>query len=285
MARKPTITIVGPGNLGSSLALALHAAGYPIAELITRAEPESLRAAAALAKRVKARAVALADARLDADVLWLCVPDDAAAAVARELAPKWKGKAALHSSGALPSALLKPLRRRGAAIASAHPMMTFVRSRSDAGVFRGVSFAVEGDATAVRVARRIALDLGARSVFPIAAKNKPLYHAWGSFSSPLTIATIATGEQVALAAGVPRTELRQIIEPIIRRTIENYFAAGAERAFSGPIVRGDLTTVAMHLRELRRVPEARAVYTTLVRAALRYLPVKKRDQLKRLLAR
>jgi predicted short-subunit dehydrogenase-like oxidoreductase (DUF2520 family) len=285
MARKPTVTIVGPGNLGSSLALALHAAGYKIEELVTRDQPESLRHAAAVARRVKSRAVVLADAELRSDVLWLCVPDDAVASAARALARRWQGKFALHSSGALPSALLKPLRKSGVAIASVHPMMTFVRSRADAGVFRGVSFAVEGDRAVVRAARSIARDLGARTVFTIEARNKPLYHAWGSFSSPLTIATITMGEQVALAAGVPEAELRQVIEPIIRRTIENYLAAGAERAFSGPIVRGDLQTVAKHLRELRRVPHARDVYVTLARAALRYLPVKKKAELERLLNR
>lgn len=284
MAGKPTISILGPGNLGTSLALALAAAGYSIQELITREQRDSLRHAARVAKQVRAKAVALDNAALQADLLWVCVPDDAVAEVARRLARRWRGKIALHSSGAMPASVLRPLAKHRAAIASAHPMMTFVRSRADAGVFRGVSFAVEGHTTAVRVARAIALDLGARSVFTISAKNKPLYHAWGSFSSPLTIATIATGEQVALAAGVPKRELRQIIEPIIRRTIENYFVAGAERAFSGPIVRGDLKTVARHLRELRRVPEARAVYSTLVRAALRYLPVKKKAELKRLLS-
>ncbi len=98
---KPSITIVGPGNLGSALALELHRAGYPISAIVRRSTSKITRPKA-LARRVKAELVVLGERQLDADIVWLTVPDDAIAAVARELAPSqsWKGKIVLHSSGA-----------------------------------------------------------------------------------------------------------------------------------------------------------------------------------------
>ncbi len=115
------------------------------------------------------------------------MPDDAIAEVARRLARSqdWKGRFVFHSSGALTSDELAPLRKQARRVASVHPMMTFVRG--DAPEMAGVSFAVEGDAAAVRVARSIVEDLDA-SAFAIRKQNKVLYHVFGSFASPLVIA-------------------------------------------------------------------------------------------------
>ena len=119
--------------------------------------------------------------RLDADVVWFCVPDREIARAAGRLAGivDWKGKIALHSSGALGSDELRGLRRRGAAVASVHPLMTFV-SRSVPSL-KGVPFALEGDAAALRVAGRIVRDLGGEA-FSISKNKKLAYHAWGAFT-------------------------------------------------------------------------------------------------------
>jgi predicted short-subunit dehydrogenase-like oxidoreductase (DUF2520 family) len=73
--------------------------------------------------------------------------------------------------------------------------------------------------------------------------------------------------------------------PILQQTLANYAAFGAAGAFSGPIVRGDVDTVKRHLQVLCGSPTAREVYSELTRAALRYLPVKHGNSLKRLLDR
>ncbi|MGH9649023.1 MAG: Rossmann-like and DUF2520 domain-containing protein [Terriglobales bacterium] len=298
MAAKPTIAMVGPGNVATALALSLRKAGYRITEVVSRDLPESKARARTLARKTKARAATHADAALHADLVWLCVTDDAIAPTARALAgntdraanrkgnripnPKagWKGKIALHSSGALTSDQLAPLRRRGASVAALHPMMTFVRGASPS--MKGVPFAVEGDPAAVAVARRIARDLGGNA-FPIRKRNKTLYHAFGSFSSPLMIATLAMAEKVALAAGVPRASVRDAMLPITRRTFENFLRGGTAAAFSGPINRGDVRTVARHLKALRKVKGAREIYLALARSVLDTLPVKNRAALRRLL--
>src|SRR5213593_2590032 len=103
-AGKPSIAIMGPGNLGSALALALAQAGYKITEIISREQPASRERARALARRLGARAATVSSAKLDAGLVWFCVNDGAIASSARELrSAEWKGKIALHSSGALTS--------------------------------------------------------------------------------------------------------------------------------------------------------------------------------------
>ncbi len=288
MASKPSIALVGPGNLATALALALRKAGYRITEVVSRDLPESKARARSLARKTGARPATVATAELTAAVVWLCVTDDAIAPTARALARAskrkgyWNGKVALHSSGALTSDQLAPLRKRGASVAALHPMMSFVRGASPS--MKGVPFAVEGDAAAVAVARRIARDLGG-NVFPIRKRHKTLYHAFGAFASPLMIATLAMAEQVALAAGVPKASVRDAMLPITRRTFENFLRGGTAAAFSGPINRGDVRTVARHLRELRKVKGARDVYLALARSVLDTLPVKNRAALRKILKR
>jgi predicted short-subunit dehydrogenase-like oxidoreductase (DUF2520 family) len=281
VTRRPSITIVGAGNLANALAPALAAAGYRIDRILSRERSGSRQRAQALARRVGAKAAALG-APVSAGVLWLCVSDDAIRPCARKLsrAGNWKGRVVLHSSGALSSDELAPLRTRGASVASLHPMMTFV---PDVRVrMAEVPFAVEGGTAAVRVARRIVRDLKARA-FTIAKGNKPLYHAFGSFSSPMVIATLAMAERIAAAAGVPARMRRQVMLPIVKKTFSNYLEASAATAFSGPIARGDVNTIRRHLRALKKVPGAREIYVALAQSALGHLPVRNRREVARVL--
>jgi predicted short-subunit dehydrogenase-like oxidoreductase (DUF2520 family) len=280
MARKPRIAIVGPGHLGASLAVALYRAGFVIAAIVGRANGKSGQRAQKLAKQVRARGAA----DFEADVVWFCVPDAAIARAALDFAQRlsWEKKVALHSSGVLTSDSLQVLRRKGANVASVHPLMTFVKgSRAS---FAGVPFAIEGDAAAVRVAKEITRNLGGNA-YPVRKQDKAAYHAWGTFASPLFTALLATTEDVAGLAGVKGNEAKRRMLPILRQTLLNYAALGAAAGFSGPIIRGDIETVRKHLRVLRSVPAAREVYLALARAALRYLPAKHKSALKTLLVR
>jgi predicted short-subunit dehydrogenase-like oxidoreductase (DUF2520 family) len=281
---RATVAVVGAGNLARALAVSLHRAGYRIDSVISRDGRTSLKHARELAKKIASRTTLVGEATISADVVWLCVPDAAIRDVARLLANSgdWKGKIALHSSGALTSDELSSLRRCGASVASVHPLMTFVKGSKP--TLAGVPFAIEGEPKAARMARRIVSDLGGQA-FSIRKQNKVAYHAWGTFASPLLTALLATAECVAASAGVPAKIARKRMLPILAQTIVNYAATGAAAGFSGPIVRGDVEVVRRHVQALRAAPEAREVYVALARAAVRYLPGKKRDDMNTLLGK
>ena len=310
MTRKPPVAIVGAGSLATFLAPALHDAGFTITEIVARDSPRSRRRARALAAKVGARAVTAHSAALDATLLWFCVPDRAirgaasvlAVSLAARAAAHKKGRVpskvpskvpsrgpskvpskvrfALHSSGALLSRELEPLRKAGAAVASVHPLMTFVAGAHPS--LQGVPFAMEGDDAATRVARQIVSELGGEN-FSLPAARKAAYHAWATMTSPLLLAYLVTLEEAAQAAGLTPEQARRKSLPIITQTLANYSRLGPAQSFSGPLVRGDAETVARHLAVLKKHPGAREVYVALTRAAMRGLPVKNRDGLKRLL--
>lgn len=277
---RPTISIVGPGNLGSALALTLVSAKYSVKFLAVRSNRARRQQLQTLIRQTGARAAVMGKQSLESDVVWIAVPDDAIGAVARSLAKSqdWKNKIVFHSSGALTSDELSPLQAQGARVASVHPLMTFVRGAAPE--MAGVPFAVEGDPAAVRVAKSIVEGMGGNA-FAIKKETKVLYHAFGSFASPLVIALMASMEQVAAAAGIRKQNIKNMMVPLLWQTLRNYVKYDASSAFSGPLVRGDVATVRKHLAELNKLPQARQVYLALAKAALQTLPVKNRTTMQR----
>jgi predicted short-subunit dehydrogenase-like oxidoreductase (DUF2520 family) len=260
--KQTLIAVVGIGRLGRALAQRLSESGYEVSKVRSR----------------KSGALAT-----NADVVWFCVPDSQITRVAARFADQpRRTKCAFHSSGVLTSDALDCLRRSGAAVASVHPLMTFVAgSVPELG---GVPFAIEGDARAVRAAREIVRELAGRPV-GIKKKDKIAYHAFATMICPLLVSLLASAENAAELAGMSETEARRRMMPIIRQTLRNYEKLGPAGAFSGPIVRGDVETVQAHLGALRTRPRARAVYIELAKAALENLPSANSSELARLLRR
>jgi predicted short-subunit dehydrogenase-like oxidoreductase (DUF2520 family) len=276
------IAIVGAGTLGTALGYALHQSGYRVSEIVTRDQPQSLRRARAFANRVHASATTLSKAQLSARITWICVPDDSISEVAQNIAKRrdWRRKIVLHSSGALGSGALAGAKEAGAETASAHPLMTFVAQSSVN--FKGVPFAIEGDPKALAVIGAVVGRLGGRP-FRIAAQFKPAYHAFGFFSSPALVALIAAAQQVGKMAGLGERQARDLMEPIVRQTIDNCFRSTPQEAFSGPLRRGDLATIRKHLEVLKQQPNLRELYRALGHIALQHLPLGNVDEMKKLI--
>jgi predicted short-subunit dehydrogenase-like oxidoreductase (DUF2520 family) len=280
MVGKLSVTIVGPGSLGGALAVALHRAGYRVREVVYR---NDFRRAQAIARRAGARARSFSDATFSGELVWICVGDAAIRETAAAISGRgeWKGKYVFHSSGALSSDELAPLKRRGTSLASVHPMMSFVRSAEAS--FEQVPFALEGDRLAKTMAAAIAKALGGTS-FELKKKDKPLYHALGAFSSPLLVAHLATAERIGRKLGLKPAQTRQIIAPILEKTLRNYFEHGPAAAFSGPMKRGDVETIRRNLEAVKRVPGADEIHRALAKMAVRALPVKQKAKIARLLS-
>lgn len=279
----PDITLIGAGTLARALASAFHQRGYPIREIVSRDNRRSRRNASELARRLGARSVTWKNAELDAAIVWICVPDDAIAKVAEQMAQStdWTGKIVVHSSGALASSVLDPVKVRSARIASAHPLMTFVSASETS--LDGVPFALEGDVKALSLVAATVRNIGGKP-FRISPKHKPAYHAFGFFSSPALASLIAAAQEVGKLAGFSEQKARELMEPIVRQTIENCFRTSPRDAFSGPLRRGDVDTVRKHLAVLKTKPELLQIYRALGEIALEKLPSSNRHALKKLLA-
>jgi predicted short-subunit dehydrogenase-like oxidoreductase (DUF2520 family) len=260
-----SVSIIGPGNWGSSLVHALGVAGVPLHEVIVPAT--------------------LNRARLEADILWLCVPDAAIAPVTRRLVRRvarrgLKGQMVVHSSGALNSEVLQAAAKVGASVASVHPLMSFP-TRTPVSL-QGVPFGVEADAAGRRILYALVRRIGGRPLL-IKGDSKAFYHAVGMLSSPLLVSHLVAAQEAAALAGFSPRQARQLIEPIARATLDNVFLRGADKSFSGPIARGDVATIRLHLQALEAHPMLADVYRSLALYALETLPAQARRPLRRLL--
>jgi predicted short-subunit dehydrogenase-like oxidoreductase (DUF2520 family) len=197
----------------------------------------------------------------------IAVPDEQVAATAGRLArlDLPAGLPVLHTSGALDSAVLAPLRARGCAVGSLHPLLAVSDAVAGAERMRGAWFAVEGDAGARAAAERLVDALGGR-VLAIEPGGKPLYHAAAVFASNYLVALMATAERLAVQAGAPPESARAALGALARTALDGVAERGPAQALTGPISRGDAGTVRTHLTRLS--PSDAALYSVLARATL-----------------
>jgi predicted short-subunit dehydrogenase-like oxidoreductase (DUF2520 family) len=280
-----SVAIVGLGRLGSALALALHAAGITVADIVVRGKPDA--AQKKLARAVGARTSSWREAEFDADVVWLCVADGEIAGVAKDLAERWrsqrrKPRLVLHSSGVWSSDVLAPIRRVGIATGSAHPFRSFPKSAVTSASLHGVFFGVEGDAIALKASRALISKMGGEAFF-VDAKSKPLYHAFGSLSSGLLVALLASAEEAGARSGIAPNTVAKLMRSLAGGTFANWDKNGAAGSFSGPIVRGDAETIRLHLASLQSTPELAAIYGALTGYAIEHLPGRNKSELRALL--
>jgi predicted short-subunit dehydrogenase-like oxidoreductase (DUF2520 family) len=286
----PTISIIGAGRVGQTIAKRLHKLGWRIGAVVTRSRPSAHAAVRAIGAGTLH--AALTPEALDADVILLSVPDDVLANVALRLAKfasanfpkKSRAKIVLHTSGALDHRALAPLARLGALTGSMHPMQTF--SGRSAPRLDGIIFSIEGAPAARRAAQKIARSLGGAPVI-ISANDKPAYHASGTSVAGHTLALIESATQTLMKIGFTRQRANQALLPLIRQMLDNYESLGPHAAWTGPLSRGDYATIAKHAKALRQFPrEFQVAYAALAQLSARVLskkPAATRKKLKRAL--
>ena len=247
-----TVAIIGPGRLGQALGRLLVDAGVPVRYVAARRPAATRRAIRFIGS---GQAVGLGASELaDAAVILITTSDGAIGEVARKLARlrrDWTGKVVLHTCGALPAAVLRPLQRRGAAIGALHPFQTIPNAAAGVRSLRGGFWGIEGDVEAVRVAKRWVSKLGGVA-FHVRPKQKTLYHAAAFLTCPTVVTLMNNSARLLRLTGVPAKTVRPMLHRFVAQTAENFSALGAKRALTGPAVRGDWSTIRKHLRALRR---------------------------------
>jgi predicted short-subunit dehydrogenase-like oxidoreductase (DUF2520 family) len=255
--------IIGAGRTGRTLGRLLALRGYEPAGLSCRTLRSARLARAFIGGGEPTTSNAQAAAR--APLVLIATPDREIAPVARELARArlpWTGRIVAHTSGAVSSAALDPLKRRGALVASVHPLASIAAPRPDIDL-RGTPFAIEGDPGAVRALRRLIAEMEGTPV-TIPRQAKALYHLIACILSNDLVAFLAGGLEAARGLGLGTRQAARLYLPLIRGTVENVSRLGPVRALTGPVSRGDLATLRLHGEALRTLPaDVRRVHRVL----------------------
>jgi len=266
-----TVGLIGAGAVGPVIFRALLSSGWTPGTIASRRQ-EAAATAAHFAGGGTASETN-ADATGNADLVVIAVPDRTIEATAAEIATAIRpGALAIHLSGAHSSAALAPLAAAGAETGSIHPLQSFAERES---AYRrlGDSFIFHEGSAPDRIAA-VAADLGGRPV-RIEADGKILYHAGAAAACNLAVAMIDLGVRLMGHAGIEKDDALAALLPLIEGTVANLGQVGLPAALTGPVARGDVETVAHHLREMAaRAPDLSPAYAVASLHAIRVASAK-----------
>lgn len=258
------IAVVGAGRLGLTLTAALLDAGYGVVAIGSRDRRAASQDLNELAGRVQILPASVAAGL--ADVVFLTVPDAVVGPVA-EAIPWREGCAVVHCSGAQGLDVLAPAARVGALTGCFHPIQTFPSRRPEPERFRGITVGIEAQPPLDAFLEHLAYSLGAAAV-RLEGVDRARYHAAAVFASNDVIALMAAAAQTWESAGLPAGSARTALAPLMLAAARNIAASPLEEALTGPLARGDITTIARHLDALAATPELAALYRLLARQLL-----------------
>ncbi|HEX2078419.1 MAG TPA: Rossmann-like and DUF2520 domain-containing protein [Longimicrobium sp.] len=261
--------IVGAGRTGLALGLRLHRAGAVGGLTVSgrRADaPDHPLFAGDAPAAAYLPSIDGAPAGIDAAVI--AVPDGVIAEVAARLASVDLPPSIpiLHTSGSRSTDILQPLAERGHPVGSVHPLAAIADPVEGAERLAGATWGVEGEGEAAALAERIVRACQGRAL-RIAPGGKAAYHAAAVFASNYAVALLSVAERLMEEAGVDAADARPALAALASGAVENVVSRGPAEALTGPVMRGDVETVALHLERLSA--DERALYCLLAREALR----------------
>jgi predicted short-subunit dehydrogenase-like oxidoreductase (DUF2520 family) len=236
-----TVTIIGAGRIGGALARALPSDRYRIDRLVGRTGSETNETSYNTVSFDKLTSI-------NSDIAGLIGP----------------GSFVFHCSGSRSSRILSSLSSKGCSIGSLHPLVSISSPEGGPERFRGAFFCIEGDVSAIELARQIAVDLGGEP-FTIETEKKPLYHAAAVMSSGYIVALFDTAAEMMAKCGLTPEFARELILPLVRSTVSNLGKENPAEALTGPFARADSDTIRDHLSAFasENIPDALVIYLAL----------------------
>jgi predicted short-subunit dehydrogenase-like oxidoreductase (DUF2520 family) len=241
---KKGVIFVGMGRVGTALALALKGKGYTILAV----DDIDSKALARAEKTLGGVATGISQAHVDeASALFITTGDDAIQPVANMLSEQfeWRGNTVfVHTSGSHVSSILGDRPRL-----SLHPLQSFARVEEAIKRIPLSVFTLEGDRRGLEFGRRVTKDLGVPMV-EITPEKKPLYHLAACVACNYAVTLVYEAKMLLRELGFSADLAEQGLLSLLAGTVTNMERLGVEKAITGPIMRGDLSTIKTHLRAL-----------------------------------
>ena len=261
------LVFIGPGHVGLALGHALSLAPGEVSLVYYGRRPDPPVHPLFIEGRAAYR-YGFEPPRSPGTAVLLTVRDallpEVAAALAGSGEPQ-AGCAAFHCSGALGADVLAPLHGRGYSIGTFHPLQSIPSPLAGPDRFKDSFFAISGEPEALSLARRLAAQLGGAPI-TVPTSGRPLYHAAAVMVSNYLVTLLDAGARLFQRAGASPDDAEAALVALARGTLENVQEMGAESALTGPLMRGDIETVELHLRAMG--PEDAAFYAALGRRTL-----------------
>jgi predicted short-subunit dehydrogenase-like oxidoreductase (DUF2520 family) len=246
------IGVVGAGRVGAVLSAALRTAGH---EVVAAAGESSASRARIDALLPGVRRAKPTDVARSCDLLLLTVPDDMLENVVTTMVGAGvirAGQVVCHTSGRHGLAVLSAATAVGARPLALHPAMTFTGTAVDLDRLPGCVFGVTAREQDRTLAESLVADMRGVPMW-VPEDRRTLYHAGLAHGANHLVTLVAQAMELLSASGAedPAATLR----PLLSAALDNALSSG-DAALTGPIVRGDVNTVAAHLREITETAPA-----------------------------
>jgi predicted short-subunit dehydrogenase-like oxidoreductase (DUF2520 family) len=254
--------VIGAGRVGAALGAALARAGHEIVAASGVSEQSIARAERLLP------GVPLLPADevvAESGLVLLAVPDDVLRPLVAGLAETdvWQpGQLVAHTSGAQGIGVLDAAAARGVLALALHPVMTFTGRPEDVDRLLGATFGVTAVDEMRPVAESLVVEMGGEPVW-VPESARPLYHASLTIASNHLVTLVNDALGLLADAGV--SEPGRLAAPLLSASLDNVLRLG-DGALTGPVVRGDVATVAGHVATLTRAaPDVLPAYLAMAR--------------------
>lgn len=240
------IAIIGAGNVGITLGASLKKRGYNVAGVISRTPESAKRGAEIIGTEGYTELFPLLQ---EANIVFITTPDRVIAQVCSKIVEAGgikEGDLVIHTSGSHSSDILTPARERGGVVMSVHPLQTIPSPEAGIRNLPGSYFAVEGDERGISFVRDMIESFEGHLV-KIPTEMKPLYHASACVVSNYFVAIIRLGLKMMEQIGLNKDEALTALLPLIQGTMTNIEKVGVPEGLTGPIARGDYSTIKDHL--------------------------------------
>lgn len=263
------INIIGCGRAAGSLArLWVESGQFHIGCILNRSEASSGAAAQQIGQ---GKAVSDLGAMGPADFWLIGTNDDAISDIAQALAPLGAvqaGSLVFHLAGRFGLEVLEPLNRENIQIAALHPVRSLTGSELSLSSFAGTACVAEGAPAALETLKPLVTGIGG-TWLPVSSIDRGLYHASVSIISNITKAVAWKAQKWQCRAGLSEDTARAVTHQLLQSTMEDLFRSGARQSITGPVVRGDTSTISAHLDAVRAThPEDVEIYRILARTVL-----------------
>ena len=261
------IGFIGAGTVGTALAVRLKRQGYDITAVTSR----SLSSARRLNEMTGDVVVyntpqEVAD---HTDLVFITTTDDAIQVIVD--AVRWhQGQYVVHCSGADSLDVLEPARMVGAQVGSFHPLQTFASIQKAIDNLSGSTFALEAEGALLEQLKELALSLEGRWI-KLDAGDKAAYHAAAVITSNYLVTLVKLATDLWGSFGIPADQAIQALLPLLKGTLNNIENLSVPNALTGPIARGDIGTVQIHLNTLKET--APAIIPAYCQLGLQTIPV------------
>ncbi|TYP95374.1 putative oxidoreductase, contains short-chain dehydrogenase (SDR) and DUF2520 domains [Fodinibius salinus] len=258
----PDTTVIGTGRLGSALVRAFYDKDISIKSVFNR----TVEKARGLSNKFEISIVSTFPSSVNelGKLVFLTVADQAIEDTAQQLAElgsDFSNHIIVHCSGNQSAEVLKPLKEKGAVIASFHPLQTFTGESAE-GRLEGISFSLQGDNDAFNALKDVAQKLDAETL-EVTPQQKSDLHAAAVLASNYLTALLDASVQTASLSGLSKIQAKKALMPLIQTAVQNIDEGSFEGALTGPIQRGDIGTVKQHLELLEGHSELVDLYITM----------------------